>query len=733
VLVTKKDIFVKGNGLMRFPLLVGFLLLSLQITGQTVTVIEGKTYTNSAESWSGVVIQRSTQTILTFRNNSITSSNISGYMLQAGDEVETVTNNNLDGATITGNKFTWKGTDLKTITHGLFTGHNINVNIKYNYLDHVPMGIIRKSSTNMVNSRGGIAYNIVKSPNVGIVIKGMSGVAIYNNTLYQDRNTTETSRGLIDIYTNQDRSPVSVTHNTKIYNNIFYTKYQTYCINVMDKESLNGLECDYNIYYCESGSPKFNAGGSSKTFEEWQALGYDLHSVVINPNFKDFVSFVPAARLDYGTNLGADWVEGLSVNAKWGTASPEAALQNGKWQVGAILYKEVVTQEPPEVPVYSGSVINDANPTRLEMTYSLTLANIVPSISSFNVTVNGSSRSVSTASVSGTKVFLTLSSPVSHGDRVTLAYTRPSSNPLQTSAGGQATSFSAQTVTNNLTAPANSPPLINISSPTKSTAFEAPATITIDATASDTDGTVAKVEFYNGTAKLGERTSAPWSFIWKEVKEGSYSITAAATDNSGSRTVSSAVTVVVEKAASAVNMAPSIVIASPLNNLSVEVPAVIPFTVDASDPDGSIAKVEYMAGGAKVGESFVPPFTFTFQCDTAGIFEITAVAWDNLNATATSTPVTIFFSLKREFPDLTNLYPSPNNGVFTVEFNLRPDSVNGDRLTIFNLAGKAVFACQISDEESFKHIDISDVVPGIYLMQISDGNQTLTARRFIKY
>jgi len=757
-------------------------------------------------------------------------------MLQAGDETVVATNSNLDGATITGNKFKWNGSDMKTITHGLFTGHNINVNIKYNYLDHVPMGIIRKSSNNMVNSGGGIAYNIVKSPNVGIVIKGMSGVAIYNNTLYQDRNTSETSRGLIDIYTNQDRSPASVSHNTRIYNNIFYTKFQTCCINVMDKESLNGLECDYNVYYCESGSPKFNAGGSTKTFEEWQAMGYDLHSVVINPNFKDLVNFVPATRLDYGTDLGQAFATGLSVDAKWGTTSPATATQNGKWQVGAVIYKEVA--EPAPAPEYLHSLIDNVTPARLEMTFSLVLTNILPPTSSFSVTVNGTSRSVSAVSVSGTSVLLTLSSPVSCGDRITVAYTKPSTNPLQTASGGQAESFSARnvtnnvapslpvlvsvvvenaspsamvltynmslasivpaasafavkvnstartvssvavsgtkvtltlaspvvygdavtiaytkpstnplqtaagglaesfpakTVTNNLAAPVNSPPLIDISSPTKSTAFIAPATVTIEVSASDPDGKVIRVEFYNGTTKLGERTSEPWSFTWKEVKEGSYSITAAATDNLGAKTVSSAVRIVVEKAVSAVNLAPSIAIISPINNISLEAPAKVTIAVDASDPDGSIAKVEFMVGGVKIGESSVYPFSFTFQCDTAGICEITAVAWDNLNATTTSAPVTISFSLKRELPDLAILYPSPNNGVFTVGFNHFTDSLSEKRLTILSLSGRTVFSNEVSDEETSRQIDISSVVPGIYIMHITEGNRILTAKRFVIY
>jgi uncharacterized repeat protein (TIGR02059 family) len=820
---------------MKYTFTAIILLATAMLSGQTILTIEGKTYTNQDDTWYGVNIARSKPTTLTFRNNAITSVNRYGYLLSAGDEAPAVYNNNLDGAVITGNMLTWNGTpETRIIPHGIFTGYNINVQVKYNYLNKVPMAIIRKSN-GMTDVSGAVSYNIVKNPGTGVVVKGMNGVRIFNNTFYSSLTTAQTNRPFIDIYENPSVTPAGSAKGTKIYNNIFYTKNTIRNIRITEA-CLSGFECDYNIYYCESGTPIFSVDGSVKTFAEWQALGYDTHSKVINPNFKDFVSFVPAARLDYGTDLGSEFATGLAVDAKWGTTSPATATQNGKWQVGAIIYKEVVTTAP--VPVYSGSVINNDTPARLEMAYSLTLATIVPATSSFSVTVNGSSRSVSAVSVSGTKVLLTLSSPVSHGDKVTVAYTRPSTNPLQTSSGGQAASFTAQnvtnyvtapvpvhvssvvenaspsslvmtynltlanivpaasafsvrvnstvstvssvavsgtkvtltlaspvvhgdaitvaytkpsanplqtssggqaesfsakTVTNNLSAPANSPPLINISSPTKSTAFIAPATITIDASASDPDGVVTKVEFYNGTAKLGERTSAPWSYTWKEVEEGSYTITAAATDNSGSRTVSSAVTVVVEKAAPAVNLAPSIAIATPLNNVSFEAPATVTLTADATDPDGSITRVEYLAGGVKIGESFVPPFTFTFQCDTAGIFEITAVAWDNLNASATSTPVTISFNLKREIPDLVNLYPSPNNGVFTIEFNPLPETVNDNRLTILSLTGKTVFTCQISDEETYKYIDISDAVPGIYIMQITGGNRVLTARRFIKY
>ena len=133
--------------------------------------------------------------------------------------------------------------------------------------------------------------------------------------------------------------------------------------------------------------------------------------------------------------------------------------------------------------------------------------------------------------VSGNKVLITLASPVIYGDAVTVAYTKPASNPLQTTSGGQVASMTARNVTNNVAAINNQPPVVSISSPTKSTAYIAPATITIDAIAFDPDGTVTKVEFYNDNTRLGESTTIPDSFTWKEVPAGTYSITAAATDN----------------------------------------------------------------------------------------------------------------------------------------------------------------------------------------------------------
>lgn len=79
----------------------------------------------------------------------------------------------------------------------------------------------------------------------------------------------------------------------------------------------------------------------------------------------------------------------------------------------------------------------------------------------------------------------------------------------------------------------NNAPVVNITNPDQDQQFTAPASISITATASDSDGNVTKVEFYNGTNKLGEDLSSPYAFTWSNVSAGSYTLIAKATDNDG--------------------------------------------------------------------------------------------------------------------------------------------------------------------------------------------------------
>jgi len=72
---------------------------------------------------------------------------------------------------------------------------------------------------------------------------------------------------------------------------------------------------------------------------------------------------------------------------------------------------------------------------------------------------------------------------------------------------------------------ANVAPAVSITSPANNASFTTGSTVTINANATDSDGTVAKVEFFQGTTKLGEDLTTPYAFAWTSVPAGNYSIT----------------------------------------------------------------------------------------------------------------------------------------------------------------------------------------------------------------
>jgi len=87
-----------------------------------------------------------------------------------------------------------------------------------------------------------------------------------------------------------------------------------------------------------------------------------------------------------------------------------------------------------------------------------------------------------------------------------------------------------------------------LTAPADGATFLDTASITVTATAADSDGTVARVEFYAGKKLIGTDASAPFSIVWTGAGVGSTSLTAKAFDNSGAATTSAAVTVQIKKA-----------------------------------------------------------------------------------------------------------------------------------------------------------------------------------------
>ncbi len=88
-------------------------------------------------------------------------------------------------------------------------------------------------------------------------------------------------------------------------------------------------------------------------------------------------------------------------------------------------------------------------------------------------------------------------------------------------------------------------PTVSITCPIDNAVFAPASDIIINASASDIDGVVTKVEFYEGDKLLAADYTEPYSFTWQNVVEGTYTITAKATDDEDAVTTSSSVRVFV--------------------------------------------------------------------------------------------------------------------------------------------------------------------------------------------
>ena len=119
-----------------------------------------------------------------------------------------------------------------------------------------------------------------------------------------------------------------------------------------------------------------------------------------------------------------------------------------------------------------------------------------------------------------------------------------------------------------------SPITVSITSPENNATFLEPADITITTQASTEEGSISKVEFFNGSTKLGESTSAPYTYTWNNVPAGTYRLSAKATNNEGSSRAAF-VTVVVSEPKG-------------------------PFSGEPLNLPGTIMAVEYDKGGEEV-------------------------------------------------------------------------------------------------------------------------------------
>lgn len=181
----------------------------------------------------------------------------------------------------------------------------------------------------------------------------------------------------------------------------------------------------------------------------------------------------------------------------------------------------------------------------------------------------------------------------------------------------------------------NTPPAVNLTSPTNGAAIGASATLS--ATAQDASG-IALVDFVlDGATLVGTASAAPYAVAWdaSSTPAGAHSITAIAYDTVGNATTSTAASITVDHAA------PAVAITSPSAGATVQ--GTVSVAASASD-NTAVARVEFYAdGSALIGSSTAAPYTSSWDTTQlkAGTHTVFAKAYDVAGNAASSASVSV--------------------------------------------------------------------------------------------
>jgi len=191
---------------------------------------------------------------------------------------------------------------------------------------------------------------------------------------------------------------------------------------------------------------------------------------------------------------------------------------------------------------------------------------------------------------------------------------------------GGTTTSTAVNVT--VTGGTNRPPTVAITAPANGASLPLNNIVTITATASDPDGSIQRVRFYDGSTQLADDATGPYSTSWTPSSGGAHQLTAVAVDNLNASTTSAPVSITVVSSGSD-TQAPTLTLTSPAAQ-SQGINGSPTFTVNAADNVG-VTSVDYQVDGEQVGQATSPPWRFTLPATsvyTTGVHVIRAQARD---------------------------------------------------------------------------------------------------------
>ena len=182
----------------------------------------------------------------------------------------------------------------------------------------------------------------------------------------------------------------------------------------------------------------------------------------------------------------------------------------------------------------------------------------------------------------------------------------------------------------------NTPPTISISS--SSSSYVRGTSFTINANASD-NGTISKVDFYNGTSLIFSDSMAPYTHTILNALDPLYSISAKVYDDCGAITTSNTLSITTFTPDPCAGNTPPIISISSSSSSYVRGTS---FTINANSSDnGTITKVNFYNNGVLIGTDLSSPYSLTINPANNPAYLITARSYDNCGDSSTSSILNI--------------------------------------------------------------------------------------------
>jgi hypothetical protein len=186
--------------------------------------------------------------------------------------------------------------------------------------------------------------------------------------------------------------------------------------------------------------------------------------------------------------------------------------------------------------------------------------------------------------------------------------------------------------------PATDPSLLRddlataITLPEANAVYAAGDTVQIAATANG-PVKVTKVEFFQGSTKLGEDSTAPYTFAWINAAPGAYALTTKATIPGGQTAVSAPISITLN----AVSMT------APANYAAYPAGIAIPVSASVAILNSPVQAVEFYADSIKIGTATSAPYSISWQHPTTGAHNLLAkvIYQDASTAISASTGIVV--------------------------------------------------------------------------------------------